>query len=695
MIEPAVPGSPGMALAAALAIWAIFRLATRSRSPMAIAGDLGLTAIVGAAIPVLAMAPSEAISVPQAVVGVSLASLGIQLRVAWSLAALVIGVGAYVWGAAALVGWNTAVLLNEVLPIIGGWLVAVVLHEAIGRVADTADHAHRNRLAAEVATGIAQARREADREQLALLHDTAAATLLLVAHEALVPSERLAAQASRDLALLIARPLPDPSAPVDVIALLREETAWLGLPVLLTGLDHLWLDGELGRALSSASREALNNVDRHACARSVTIYAGGRRLEITDDGCGFVTGPTRGHGIRESIVARMCRAGGSARIRSVPGQGTTVELRWHDDPAVAEPVDSSDDTEQLVRRVTSSYSLALMSSGLVLLTVGVVRGLSSGHPAGIQFGLAAAAALCTLAAAPRMLREGRWSMWVAAATLAGIAIAQHELLDDTEIRTYADWSLGAVGFCLLPFLVRLPAAYSRTILSALWTILALVDLARDPSLDTVAYIGVAAAAFFVPQVAACSFSRLVTDALRQARRENRTRLRVETRDAVAEAMQSDCIRRYSDTVDRLVPLLRALSAGCSITGELRHQARTECRRLRTLFDQSEPESTVLAERIHSLIGKAEDRGVDVTAHVGADLPDLPEAAAEHVLGHVDRALEQAQSWARIILTAAQAEVDLSVVCDVGGTSGDELRRSNSGSEVVVADDTMWMTIRAG
>jgi len=75
---------------------------------------------------------------------------------------------------------------------------------------------------------------------------------------------------------------------------------------------------------------------------------------------------------------------------------------------------------------------------------------------------------------------------------------------------------------------------------------------------------------------------------------------------------------------------------------------------------------------------------------------LPQDAAELLLSNVDAALDQARTWARLILTAApQTEVDLSVVCDVPNKPSAELRHPPGGMDVVVAKDTMWMTLRAG
>jgi hypothetical protein len=692
LLVPTVPGGTHTALMIGLAMWATYRLITKAQSRAAIAGDVVAMLVIGAAIPIVtnAAAFTDKVSLPQAAVGVSIASFGVQLAVAKSLPILLLGVGACVWGAIALVGWDRTLILDNLLPITGGWVGAVLLRQTVARVARTSDQAHRDRLSTEVANGIAEARRNEDREQLALLHDTAAATLLLVGRAVPVPVERLAAQASRDLAVLQARPVDNSSTPVDLVELLRAETAHLHMPISFTGLDHLWLDGVRAGALCAVTREALNNVDRHAGGTSVTIYTGRNRLEIADDGRGFVSGARRGHGVDESIVARMERIGGTARIRSISNVGTTVELQWAETAVEPEVVDLGD---ELVRQVRSRYGLALIVAAVLLLPVAVWRGPASNEL--LEIGLAVAAALCALAAVPKIVHGPRVSVWVAAAALAGIAIAQKCTLDSSQVGTYADWSQGLVGFCLLPHLIRVPAARGVAILLSLWTVSSLVDAVRNPSFGVTAYIGMAIAAFLVPQIAACVFSRSVWDALLDAKRENQARLRLETREAVAEALQSECMKRYSGTVDRLVPLLQTLSGGGPITDDLRRQARTECRRLRALFDESGVDTTVLSQQIQTLIGQAEQRGVDVTAHVDDDLPVLRMDTAEHVLSHLGNALERARTWARIVLTTANAKVDLSVICDVSKESHCESQHPPSGVDVVVTGDTMWMTMRAG
>jgi len=86
-------------------------------------------------------------------------------------------------------------------------------------------------------------------------------------------------------------------------------------------------------ALVRASREAMLNAAKHSGADRVDVYA-----EILDDvaevyvrdrGQGFEVGSVSDDrmGVRGSIVDRMARHDGTARIRSAPGEGTEVWLR--------------------------------------------------------------------------------------------------------------------------------------------------------------------------------------------------------------------------------------------------------------------------------------------------------------------------------------------------------------------------------
>ena len=81
-----------------------------------------------------------------------------------------------------------------------------------------------------------------------------------------------------------------------------------------------------------AAREAMVNAGKHAGVDSVDVYAehlaGELSIFVRDRGAGFdsETIPEDRHGIRDSIVERMNRIGGAAKIKSTPGNGTEVTL---------------------------------------------------------------------------------------------------------------------------------------------------------------------------------------------------------------------------------------------------------------------------------------------------------------------------------------------------------------------------------
>jgi signal transduction histidine kinase len=95
------------------------------------------------------------------------------------------------------------------------------------------------------------------------------------------------------------------------------------------------VDGTVdGAELADAAREALTNARKHARATQVVVSchvsAGVGTVVVTDDGVGFDPLVTpRGTGLRESIVGRMERAGGTAEVASHPGGGTSITLKAH------------------------------------------------------------------------------------------------------------------------------------------------------------------------------------------------------------------------------------------------------------------------------------------------------------------------------------------------------------------------------
>ncbi|VEG74523.1 sensory histidine kinase UhpB [Actinomyces slackii] len=191
-----------------------------------------------------------------------------------------------------------------------------------------------NRALAE--TRAAEAR-EAERADIAAhLHDSVLQTLTLIRKRAEEPETvaRLARSQERELRAWLYTDRPEPGTSVaDAFQDLAgeiEDRHGVAVEVICVG-DRA--PDRSTEVVVAAAREALSNAVRHG-APPVSLYmeAGSQGLEvfIRDRGPGFEVedlariAPDR-HGVRESIIARMERHGGSARVRRLE-QGTEVGL---------------------------------------------------------------------------------------------------------------------------------------------------------------------------------------------------------------------------------------------------------------------------------------------------------------------------------------------------------------------------------
>jgi signal transduction histidine kinase len=168
------------------------------------------------------------------------------------------------------------------------------------------------------------------------LHDSVLQTLALIQRHAddQQAVSRLARSQERELRAW----LYDPKV-------VREGGTWAGLVAgMVTDVeaDHALLvepvvvgdapiDDALA-ALGAATREALVNAAKHSGATAADLYT-----EVTPDrvsvyvrdrGKGFdpETVPDDRRGLRDSVSGRLTRLGGTAVVRSAPGEGTEVEL---------------------------------------------------------------------------------------------------------------------------------------------------------------------------------------------------------------------------------------------------------------------------------------------------------------------------------------------------------------------------------
>jgi signal transduction histidine kinase len=168
------------------------------------------------------------------------------------------------------------------------------------------------------------------------LHDSVLQTLALIQRHSDDPQavSRLARGQERELRAW----LYDPKV-------VREGGTWAGLVAgMVTDVeaDHaLTVDpvvvgdapvDEALAALGAATREALVNAAKHSGASAADLYTEVTPERVSvfvrDRGTGFEPAavPPDRRGLRDSVTGRLTRLGGTAEIRSAPGEGTEVEL---------------------------------------------------------------------------------------------------------------------------------------------------------------------------------------------------------------------------------------------------------------------------------------------------------------------------------------------------------------------------------
>ena len=178
-------------------------------------------------------------------------------------------------------------------------------------------------------------RAEERAEVAAHVHDSVLQTLTLIQRHSEDPAEvaRLARTEERNLRAWLYAPTGDPER--TLAAALGHEAALVeadyAATIDLVTVGDASLDAGLG-ALVAAAREAMVNAARHGGGQ-VAVYAECRdevaEVFVRDRGPGFDLEqvPPDRHGVRESIIGRMDRNGGSATLRTAPGHGTEVHLR--------------------------------------------------------------------------------------------------------------------------------------------------------------------------------------------------------------------------------------------------------------------------------------------------------------------------------------------------------------------------------
>jgi signal transduction histidine kinase len=262
--------------------------------------------------------PSGRVNVVRAVVGAGGAAAYLRLLAGAMLlvaAILLFSLSSGDWAAVRTVGVAVALCFVGLGFIVGPWLF---------------------RLSSDLSEERAERIRSQERADVAAhLHDSVLQTLALIQKSAHDPTAvaRLARSQERDLRswLFDATGGDATTFAAALRTIAGEVDDAYGIPVEVVCVGDPSVSEQL-RPIVLAAREAVVNAARHSGAAKVDVYAEAttERVEVfvRDRGAGFdpEAVATDRHGLRDSIVERMNRHGGTAEIRTRPGEGTEVRL---------------------------------------------------------------------------------------------------------------------------------------------------------------------------------------------------------------------------------------------------------------------------------------------------------------------------------------------------------------------------------
>lgn len=644
----AVPLSGARAAECAVLIgWSIFRLPTRSRrAHWLLYADLAL------------------------VLAVDLAQPFTEGSVALT--------GTYVLGASWVSGvgppWTVTFLI--LLPVAA--LLSRALYESVVRAARRADAESAKRTATVVSLEVAASRRTAEREHWAVVHDTAASTLLMIGNG--VPPEThhlVRRQARRDLDTLATdRPLRNAASEGDVelaTALQRLATDSV-LSVELVTPRPFRVPPEVARAITGAVEELLTNIARHAGVRQARIDAHEApdlvELVVSDQGIGFADGHAYGRGLRESVIGRMDRIDGSATITGAPGRGTTATLHWA--ATASTPPEPALTAAAVLRGYR--WGIAIIATGFT--TNNFLNGAArSALPLWVDVLCLCGLYLISARAVMHLLRrtDWGWDSYVLAVLGLGVAALGAFALPGNDLLTIRNWTLGAVGWPLVVCLLDRGFKIATTAVAANFGIVlaALYVAGRwdDTSLASFTNLTIGLATLMI---AGAAFAIPLRHAAEESEQEAEARTRLLAEDTVAVRLQADSQHRYDALRHTAIPLLRRLAQGSADPADVqvRRQARVEASRMRRLFAEAEPADDPLLHAIRASVEEVERAGVAISLDYPESCPPMPAQLRRALLDQPMATLSCAGSRARVVVTAEGVQVSVSVVTDGPAPSGE-------------------------
>ncbi|MCD2131435.1 MULTISPECIES: sensor histidine kinase [Rhodococcus] len=681
----------GVTVAVALIVWGSFRLITRSMaSPVQVWADYALILVVALTIP----STTEGIdvvtsnSLPLAVSGSAVLSFAFSQR-HWQAVLAAVGVSV-----------AFGIGLSRIPEIHSPWTVfwpyfffvqcgiGIFLRQLVERASRAADVAGEQLAVTERNVAIAQARRAHQREHWATVHDTAAATMLMIGQGVALTDERVQRQARRDLQALRLAPVLDSGDQIDLRGILDDIAAESGIEVVVMGAERVLITKVLAHAVSGAVREALTNVERHAGTRTAAVALDSAGVEIADAGIGFaVVDPNEcdpeaatghGRGITQSIAGRMSRVGGWGRVESDPGIGTRVILGWDtqedgdevgcrpgDDPRVWELSDPA----RRAFRMSRGYGLGLVGVATILTTLIPVRLYGPRifiEPTQLVLISVLAAVIALGAINVVGIAVPRWVKVVGFGAVSVVTFVQPFTTDDA-FGTGEHWAFGMTGWVLLPLILASPV---RTIVAALVFLRVVTAAAAvigdEMNAGTFELFGYSLASELAVQLIAGFFASDLRRTARLAAQESGAQSALIAGQEIEDRVQADYQSRYAALEGTTVPLLRALADG-SVTAAsegVRIRAAVESARMRRLFLQADGQLQLhpLAQEIQVLTELGEKNGVSVAVEIPQDLPPIDPDVRAGLLAVPAQVVVLARVHVRIVVTEAP-RLQVSVVAD--------------------------------
>lgn len=278
--------------------------------------------------------------------------LGLPPEVVWPVVVVGLGVGVVVWQVQPQLGAtrSEAVRIGAGIAVVGAGITALIagnLSFDVIRSGLLAITLVLGGVALIVGPWIAVLMRERTEERRRRLHADARADMAAHLHDSVLQTfaliqrtddpktiAHLARQQERELRRWLYADSDDPAATtlknaVDRVAAMVEDRFDVGVETVVVG--DIPLDTTL-EALMGAVGEATTNAAKWSGCEQVSVYAevedDGVRVFVRDTGAGFEPDAVAEDrlGVRESVVGRMERVGGTVEIRSTVGDGTEVEL---------------------------------------------------------------------------------------------------------------------------------------------------------------------------------------------------------------------------------------------------------------------------------------------------------------------------------------------------------------------------------